>query len=41
MIEIQDIHTTYNGERDNWGWEKNVKEQLSKVKPISPIVNKK
>jgi hypothetical protein len=34
---IQEIHTNYNGEPESWGWQKNVKEQLSKVKPISNI----
>jgi hypothetical protein len=34
---IQEIHTNYNGEPESWGWQKNVKEQLSKVKPISTI----
>ena len=35
---IQEIHTKYNGEPESWGWQENVKEQLSKVKPISNIV---
>ena len=34
---VQEIHTNYNGEQENWGWQENVKEQLSKVKPISTI----
>ena len=36
--KVQEIHTAYNGEPENWGWINNVKEQLSKVKPISNIV---
>jgi hypothetical protein len=36
--KVQEIHTKYNGELESWGWQKNVKEQLSKVKPISKIV---
>jgi hypothetical protein len=36
--KVQEIHTKYNGELESWGWQKNVKEQLSKVKPISNIV---
>ena len=35
---VHEIHTKYNGEPESWGWQKNVKEQLSKVKPISNIV---
>jgi hypothetical protein len=35
---VQEIHTKYNGEPESWGWQKNVKEQLSKIKPISNIV---
>ena len=35
---VQEIHTKYNGEPESWGWHENVKEQLSKVKPISNIV---
>ena len=35
---VQEIHTKYNGEPESWGWQKDVKEQLSKVKPISNIV---
>jgi hypothetical protein len=35
---VHEIHTKYNGEPESWGWQENVKEQLSKVKPISPIV---
>jgi hypothetical protein len=35
---VQEIHTKYNGESESWGWQENVKEQLSKVKPISNIV---
>ena len=35
---VQEIHTKYNGEPESWGWKENVKEQLSKVKPISNIV---
>ena len=35
---VQEIHTKYNGEPESWGWNDNVKEQLSKVKPISNIV---
>ena len=34
---VQEIHTNYNGEPESWGWKHNVKEQLSKVKPISTI----
>ena len=34
---VQKIHTNYNGEPENWGWQENVKEQLSKIKPISTI----
>jgi hypothetical protein len=36
--KIHEIHTKYNGESESWGWQENVKEQLSKVKPISNIV---
>jgi hypothetical protein len=35
---VKEIYTNYNGEPENWGWNKNLKEQLSKVKPISNIV---
>ena len=35
---VQEIHTKYNGEPESWGWQENVKEILSKVKPISNIV---
>jgi hypothetical protein len=35
---VHEIHTKYNGEPESWGWNSNVKEQLSKVKPISNIV---
>jgi hypothetical protein len=35
---VKEIHTKYNGEAESWGWTHNVKEQLSKVKPISNIV---
>jgi hypothetical protein len=35
---VQEIHTKYNGEPESWGWQENVKGQLSKVKPISNIV---
>jgi hypothetical protein len=35
---VQEIHTKYNGEPESWGWQENVKEQLSKVKAISNIV---
>ena len=35
---VQEIHTKYNGEPESWGWQENVKEQLSKVNPISNIV---
>jgi hypothetical protein len=35
---VHEIHTKYNGEPESWGWQENVKEQLSKVKPISNIV---
>jgi hypothetical protein len=36
---VQEIHTKYNGEPESWGWTNdNVKEQLSKVKPISNLV---
>jgi hypothetical protein len=34
---VHEIHTKYNGELESWGWNNNVKEQLSKVKPMSPI----
>jgi hypothetical protein len=34
---IQEIHTNSHGEPYSWGWNDNVKKQLSKVKPISPI----
>jgi hypothetical protein len=33
----QEIHTNCNREPYSWGWNNNVKEQLSKVKPISTI----
>jgi hypothetical protein len=35
---VQEIHTKYNGEPESWGWNSNVNEQLSKVKPIANIV---
>jgi hypothetical protein len=35
---VQEIHTKYNGEPESWGWQENVKEKLSKVKPISNII---
>jgi hypothetical protein len=35
---VQEIHTNYNGEAESWGWNDNVNEQLSKVKPIAKIV---
>ena len=35
---VQEIHTNYNGEPESWGWNDNVKEQLSKVKPISQYI---
>jgi hypothetical protein len=36
---VQEIHTNYYDEPESWGWNDNVKEQLSKkVKPISNIV---
>jgi hypothetical protein len=35
---VQEIHTKYNGEPESWGWRYNVREELSKVKPISNIV---
>jgi hypothetical protein len=36
---VKEIHTNYNGEPYSVGWnDLNVKEQLSKVKPISNIV---
>ena len=38
MIEFKRFHTNYNGEPESWGWNNNVNEQLSKVKPISKIV---
>lgn len=35
---VQEIHTNYNGEPYSCGWnDLNVKERLSKVKPISSI----
>jgi hypothetical protein len=37
---VKEIHTKYNGEPESWGWQENVKEQLSKVKSISPIAIK-
>jgi hypothetical protein len=37
---LQEIHTKYNGEPESWGWNNNIKEKLSKVKPISNIVIK-
>jgi hypothetical protein len=36
--KVQEIHTNYYGEPESWGWHENVKEQLSKVKPISNII---
>jgi hypothetical protein len=36
--KVQETHTKYNGEPESWGWQENVKEKLSKVKPISTIV---
>ena len=36
--KVHEIHTKYNGESESWGWQENVNEQLSKVKPISNIV---
>ena len=35
---VHEIHTNYNGEPESWGWQENVKEILSKVKPISKII---
>jgi hypothetical protein len=35
---VQENHTKYNGEPERWEWNDNVKEILSKVKPISKIV---
>ena len=35
---VHEIHTNYNGKPESWGWQENVKEILSKVKPISNIV---
>ena len=35
---VQEIDTKYNGEPESWGWNDNIKEILSKVKPISNIV---
>jgi hypothetical protein len=35
---VHEIHTNYYGEPESWRWHENVKEQLSKVKPISNIV---
>ena len=35
---VKEIHTSYYGESKSWGWQENVNEQLSKVKPISNIV---
>ena len=36
---VQEIHTNYDGEPESWGWNNlNVKEQLSKIKPITNIV---
>ncbi len=36
---VQEIHTNYNGEPYSWGWnDLNVKEHLSKVKPISSTI---
>jgi hypothetical protein len=35
---VQEIHTKYNGEPESWGWQKNINDQLFKVKPISNIV---
>jgi hypothetical protein len=34
---VKEIHTSYYGEPKSWGWQENVNEQLSKVKPISNI----
>ena len=34
---VHEIHTKYNEELESRGWNNNVKEQLSKVKPMSPI----
>ena len=34
---IQEIHTKYNREPESWGWKYNVRDELSKVKPISNI----
>ena len=36
--KVQEIYTNYNEEPESWGWQEDVKEQLSKVKPISNIV---
>jgi len=35
---VHEIHTKYNGEPESWGWQENVKKQLSNVKPISNII---
>jgi hypothetical protein len=35
--KVHEIHTKYNGEPESWGDNDNVKEQSSKVKPISNI----
>lgn len=35
---VHEIHTNYYREPESWGWQENVKKQLSKVKPISNIV---
>ena len=35
---VKEIHTKYNGEPERWGWNNNVKEILSKVKPILNLV---
>ena len=35
--KVHEIHTKYNGEPESWGWHENVKDQLSKVNPISSI----
>jgi hypothetical protein len=34
---VQEIHTKYSGEPESWGWNNNVNEILSNVKPISTI----
>jgi hypothetical protein len=35
---VKEIHTKYNDEPESWGWNDNIKEQLSKVKPISTTI---